>query len=110
MQPSDGSDRGAGVGQRAQDRLAQRLLSIAALTLTALTGGAHAQQDALRIATRTVYAKDTPEWRQVREWLVQHPSTIDGERLGDPDQLSAVSLDCSVGMPAAACPGGASQG
>ncbi|QNH23117.1 hypothetical protein HEP73_04068 [Xanthomonas sp. GW] len=96
MQSKNGTNHAAGIGQRPK-----RLASIAVLTLAALAGSASAQQEALRIVTKTVYAKDTPEWRQIREWIVQHPSTIEGKRLGDPDQLSAVSLDYSVSMPAA---------
>ncbi|MBN6114356.1 hypothetical protein [Xanthomonas bonasiae] len=96
MQSNNGTNQAAGVGQRPK-----RLASLAVLALAALAGSASAQQDPLRIVTKTVYAKDTPEWRQIRAWLVQHPSTIDGKRLGDPDQLSAVSLDYSVSLPAA---------
>lgn len=96
MQSSDGTDPRVGLRPRSM-----RLPHMAVLALAALAGSASAQQDALRIVTRTVHAAGTPEWRQIREWLLQHPETINGKRLGDPDQLSAVSLDYSAGKPAA---------
>ncbi|WP_369934776.1 hypothetical protein [Xanthomonas tesorieronis] len=96
MQSNQRSTHAAGIAQRPQ-----RLARLAVLALAALAGSASAQQEALRIVKRSVYAQDTPEWRQIREWLVQHPSAIDGKRLGDPDQLSAVSLDYNVSLPAA---------
>ncbi|MBB4127554.1 hypothetical protein GGR77_002868 [Xanthomonas translucens] len=96
MQSNQRSTQAAGIAQRPK-----RLARLSVLVLAALAGSASAQQEALRIVKRTVYAQGTQEWRQIREWLVQHPSAIDGKRLGDPDQLSAVSLDYNVSLPAA---------
>lgn len=96
MQSNQRSNYAVGIGQRPK-----RLARLAVLALATLASSASAQQEALRIVKKTIYAQDTPEWRQIREWLVQHPSTIHGKRLGDPDQLSAVSLDYSVSLPAA---------
>ncbi|WP_369977385.1 hypothetical protein [Xanthomonas bundabergensis] len=78
---------------------ATRLPRLALLALAALAGGANAQQDSLQIASRTTYAAGTPEWRQLRDWLTQHASAIDGKRLGDPGQLGAVTLAYSATKP-----------
>ncbi|MQS43802.1 hypothetical protein FFY77_19760 [Xanthomonas translucens pv. translucens] len=95
MQSNQDTDHAAGVGQRPT-----RLARSAVLTLALLAGSASAQQDALQVATSTTYALGTPEWRQLRDWLVQHPATMQGKRVGDPAQLGAVTLAYSATRPA----------
>lgn len=94
MQSHNGTSPGTGLRPRSTP-----LPRLAVLALAALAGGANAQQDSLQIASRTTYAAGTPEWRQLRDWLTQHSSAIDGKRLGDLEQLGAMTLAYSATKP-----------
>lgn len=57
--------------------------------------------DSLRVSSTNTYVAGTPEWRQVRDWLVQHRTRSDGARMGNLNQLGPIVLTYARALPPA---------